>query len=216
MALSLQRVSPVFPNLMNSYNLLNEPDDWSNSISRGVFTHWSRHGHFVLSLVAKCEERSRHTDYKITGSTILRELDLMPRKKGSYNGSTNGSPNANHSGTLRGNDVKWFNRRLTPEDLNELERADASLDFLLARIVELVDDGHGVSLKSTDRGASRSCTIIGSDLHNPGVSYGVSGFGGNLRDALLTAVYKYDVLLEGDITNVATSNSDLQQERRFG
>ena len=140
----------------------------------------------------------------------------MPRKKGNYNGSTNGTSNTSNNGAMRGNDVKWFNQRLTAADFSELERADASLDYLLARVVELVDDGHGVSLKSIDKGESRSCTIIRPDLHDSSVAYGLSGFGGSIRDAILTALYKYDVLLEGDITNITASNTNLQSTRRFG
>ena len=86
--------SPVPHNPMKTYNIISEPDDWSNTFSRRILTAWFRHGWAVLELITENEAKARHTDYKITSWMILRELYTMPRKKGANNGSANGTQNS--------------------------------------------------------------------------------------------------------------------------
>lgn len=123
-------------------------------------------------------------------------MSRKPKANGSA--SNNG---VNGSGS-KGSDVKWKwgNCKLSNEDIASLEQSDATLDYLATCIVSLVADGFGVTLKPTDSGKSRCCTIYRPDFPTVGVTVGVSAFGGDIRDAILTCLYKLDNYGGGDFT----------------
>jgi len=151
----------------------------------------------------------------LTSYTILREIGLyMPRKKGSPNATER---NTRFSDSRQGerNELKWLNIRLEVNDVNALEQSDATFEYLSASIVGLANDGIGVSIKSVDNGKSCCVTLIGSDLSGSGDTFGLSSFAGNVRDALLVALYKFDEKLGGTFDNGSEFVSDTKQGARF-
>lgn len=138
----------------------------------------------------------------------------MPRsKKGQKNDSRTG--NTDSDGNLHRNELRWINIKLTDTDLDALDKSESTFEFLSASIVALAGDGIGVSIRAIDRGESYCVTLIGSDSEGDSISYGLSSFGGSIRDALLTAVYKFDTYLGGSFDGARHLDSAAQQKQRF-
>lgn len=173
------------------------------------------HGEKVLWLLRWQERHGAKSQENLTTYTILRELGIyMPRKKGSTN-ATERNSRFNSSGTVERNELKWLNIKLEPDDIVALEQSDATFEYLAASVVGLGNDGIGISIKTLDQGETHCVTLIGSDGTSDSLSFGISSFAGNLRDALLVALYKFDEKLGGDFTNAAHFVSNQKQGSRF-
>ncbi len=130
--------------------------------------------------------------------TALRMCN-MTQKPRSKNGNNNAGSSTGSDKSLGGlGTVQWINIRLSPEDVLELERSEATLEYLGARFVELAVSGLNISLKPVDGGRSFCATLIRPPHEGSSGSVGLSGFGGNVRDALLVLVYKFDVICGGE------------------
>ena len=138
----------------------------------------------------------------------------MPRKKQGVAHVAGSQRFDSNSKVLRG-EFKWLNVRLEPKDIEELERSDSTLEFLAASLCGLASDGYGFSIKPTDQGKSYCVTIHRPDSDDSGVTYGMSSFGGELRDALLVALYKFDVCLEGSFDDIGQFLETSKPQQRF-
>lgn len=192
-----------------------EPEDWSVCFSREFLFAWFVHRERILWVFRWYMTTSVHRYRNLTSYDIFSELKgyKMPRKKGEPNASGDRFKRDN-SGVQR-NDIKWLNIKLTDEDVNELTASDATFEFLVASVVGLCTDGLALSIKTVDEGKSYCVTLIGSNLGSSGAAYGLSSFAGELRDALLVSLYKFDTYLEGDISNGDKFVNSTQQDKRF-
>lgn len=138
--------------------------------------------------------------YTISTWTFLRKFEAFMSRKSKSNGSVTNNGSNSSSGT-RG-DVKWqwANCRLSDEDIAELEQSADDLDYLATCLIALGDDGYGVSIKTLDEGKSKCVIINRPNYPSNGRTVGVSAFGGNLRDAIVTVLYKLDHYGGGDFT----------------
>lgn len=135
--------------------------------------------------------------------TALRMCN-MTQKPRTKNGNNNARSGAGGNKSLGGSGtVQWCNIRLAPEDVLDLERSEATLEYLGARFVELAVSGANISLKPADGGQSFCATLICPPHEGSSGSVGLSGFGGNVRDALLVLVYKFDVICGGEIDTLS-------------
>lgn len=123
----------------------------------------------------------------------------MPRGK-KENGTVTGHGSNNGGGQGSGTKWQWGNCRLSAEDIANLERDTSTLEYLATCLVSLGNDGFGFSCKPADQGKSHNCTIYRPDFPSVGNIVGVSAFGGNIRDAILTCLYKLDTYGGGDFS----------------
>lgn len=192
-----------------------EPEDWSDSFTYPFISAWADGGEKVLWNFRWLVKHANIPGVKITSGDILRELRLeMPRKKGTQTNDKRDRFGDVDSKMHRG-EFKWANIRLEPSDIDELERSTSTVEFLATSLCGLASDGYGFSVKPVDKGESICCTIIRSDPDNPGITYGMSSFGGELRDTLLVALYKFDVLLEGSFDGIASFCETSKSKQRF-
>lgn len=137
------------------------------------------------------------------------------RSKGNKNGSINGTNGTRDSGQGSGNEWKWINIPLQDEDAFHLDGSDLTLEFLAGSIASLANDGYGVTIKPTDNGETVCCTIYRPNFPRRGVTIGISGFAGNVRDALLVTMYKFDEKLGGSFTNYTEFDTPNREKSRF-
>jgi hypothetical protein len=191
------------------------PDDWSEAISPIVLARVSTYNVPFFRLFDEYPKNGVKFDAPISTYACLRELRLeMPRGKNKNAGANdNGS---NNRGGARG-DAKWIwgNCRLSNEDLATLEQSTDTLDYLATCLASLGNDGFGFTCKPVDEGKSHCCTIFRPDFPTSGVTIGVSAFGGNLRDAILTCLYKLDAYGGGDFTGFDVEIGNNSERPRF-
>lgn len=195
---------------------MQDPDDWSWSVPYWLIPAWTDRRDKVLFLLMWKEKWGRRFDERLTGYDILRELWVtMPRKKGSPNDNAN-KPSTNRFGKSGDrNEWKWVNLELSDDDLSELEQSQATLEYLAACAVGLGDEGIGITVVPCDEGKSFRFTFYGSVPGVANVTFGVSSYGGTIRDALLVGLYKFDILLGGDFDTVKHNIDTEKPRRRF-
>jgi len=194
---------------------LPEPDDWEQSIQSWIVYRVVDH---YIDLVKKLQGYQRNCvtyNMRLTYWSFLSlfEDDIMARKKS--NGSVTDNGRNNDRG--KGSDVKWVwaNCRLSDEDISALEGDGSTLEYLATSLIALGADGFGFSCKPVDEGKSHNCTIYRPDFPNHGTTIGVSAFGGNLRDAILTCLYKLDNYCGGDFSSAEYENDTTGAKPRF-
>lgn len=138
----------------------------------------------------------------------------MPRKKGSNVNNTNGSAKLSTSDYDR-DSLRWCNIKLEDDDLAALEQSDATLEYLAARLCEISSDGINASIRHVDGGKSVCVSLLFPVSRGAIRTIGISSFGGNIRDAILCTVYKFDIRLDGDIESAIELLSTETAQRRF-
>jgi len=192
-----------------------EPEDWGWFIQPTIISAVIARQKELRFLFWWFDKYARSETDKITSWKIFRELRLeMPRKKGSNGTASNNGGNSN-SGEGKRNEWKWANVKFSDEDLDVLAASDQTLEFLSACICALANDGIGVTIKPVDAGKSVCCTLYRPDYPGDGVTLGVSAFGGNVRDALLSVLYKLDNYGGGDFTGFDIEVSSETPKSRF-
>lgn len=197
------------------YNLINQPDDWSDTFSHQFITAWIDCREEILWEIWWLEKFSHWKDVKLTSRDFLRKIGANMPRKGRAQNATRGNTPPRIGESSHRDELKWLNIRLEADDLDTLEQSDATLEYLSACIVGLANDGFGISIKPVDKGESICCTIIGSHPDFDGVSYGLSSFAGNVRDALLVSLYKLDEKLGGTFNNADKFAVPAKQTSRF-
>ena len=128
----------------------------------------------------------------------------MPRKKADQNGQ---KPNdENRSQALLG----WVNVTILDEHTPEIERLSSDLVKVATGLLELVAQGFDVSCKWTDGGKSCMACIIGRVSDGKDGRAGVSAFASNPADATAALLFKYYVLLDGQLPSPGES-----RERKY-
>jgi len=194
---------------------LPEPDDWSESIPSHILC-------FVLPSLDELMKAMRWYERNLdrfappfTTYTILRDCGLyMPRKR-NENGAAKGNGGNRDSGARGNAKWRWANCRLSDEDVATLEGDTSSMEYLATSFVALADDGYGVTIKSVDSGKSICCTVYRPDFPDTGTIVGVSAFGGSVRDAVLTCLYKLDQYGGGDFSGFELDNGADGSRPRF-
>lgn len=138
----------------------------------------------------------------------------MPRGK-KTNGTANDNGSNNRSSAGGGTQWKWGNCKLSDEDIATLERDQSTVEYLATCLVALGSDGFGFTCKPVDKGESYCCTIFRPDYPSVGTTVGVSAFAGNIRDAILTCLYKLDNYGGGDFTGFDIENDNQGSKPRF-
>jgi hypothetical protein len=146
-------------------------------------------------------------------SEIIYEMRIpMTRKKGVTNVSNGTS--AGRAGTRSSTgSFEFINVKLSDEDAIFLDEQDATLPELAARLLSLADDGYGVGVKNLDLGQSICCTLTHPAGDDPTCTLAVSSFGGNVRDAVLSLLFKFDHKLAGEFPDRA--NAAIAAKPRF-
>lgn len=110
----------------------------------------------------------------------------MPRKKAASNFAYN---------------IDWKRIDLTPPEKAEFvtwrEKAEFDFGELLTHVL---NDGDRITIKYSDKDDSYYCTIMGTDESHRNKGMGFSSYAKNPDDAILLALYKYVVMLEGDMS----------------
>jgi len=195
--------------------IIHPPDDWSESFDRQLVSAVLSCQYNIAGTLEDLVTSGQRFGYSITTWTFLSKFgDIMSRKSKS-NGTTSNNGNDNRGG--KGGDAKWVwvNCRLSDEDIAELERSTAEMDYLATCLIALGNDGFGVSIKTVDEGKSKCVTINRPDFPNRGTTVGVSAFGDNLRDAIVTVLYKLDTYGGGDFTEFDVENPSSGSKPRF-
>jgi hypothetical protein len=188
------------PHKMSLIINLPEPDDWVDSMPINIAYVCIDQMNIIRKHFEWYRRHAARLDMKVSSYEILRDLGLyMPREK-KKNGTA--SDNGVNNGRSAGSGVKWQwgNCKLSNEDISSLERDTSSLEYLASCLVALGADGYGFSCKPVDQGESHCCTIYRPDYPSKGNTVGVSSFGGNIRDAILTCLYKLDHYGGGDFS----------------
>lgn len=192
-----------------------DPDDWGECFTPRFIIAWMDNRTAIEKSFDWLVKHSHFPQVKITSYECLRELGLyMPRKKGEEKNVQHTRFNDSGS-TGSGTEWKWVNIRLQPEDITALEQSISTFEFLAASLCALGDDGIGFTLKPEDNGKSFRVTLNRSYSGDPSITYGLSSFAGNIHDALLTALYKFDVCLEGSFDNAPKFTETSKSGQRF-
>lgn len=192
-----------------------EPDNWGDCFTPQFIIAWMLHRDTIAKNFNWLWKNCRIPNTKLTSYECLRDLGLyMPRKKGDEKNVQHTRFN-DSSSKGGGNEWKWVNIRLEPEDITALEQSTSTFEFLAASLCALGDDGIGFSVKPVDSGKSFCVTLNRPDSENPSVIYGLSSFAGNIHDALLVALYKFDICLEGDFSNAPKFIETAKPQQRF-
>lgn len=202
-------------NNMQTRIRLPEPDNWLEAIPLPIVIACAANGIALGKAIKWYVNHAAQFDARFSTYECLRELGLeMPRGK-----KTNGTANnngSNNSGGTRG-DVKWVwgNCKLSNEDIATLERDTSTIEYLVTCLASLGNDGYGFTCKPVDKGKSHCCTIFRPDYPSDGTTVGVSAFGGDIRDAILTCLYKLDTYGGGDFTGFDLESGDSGARPRF-
>lgn len=151
-------------------------------------------------------------------STRSGNLLIYPPKCYTMENEMNGRKSKGHGDRLgSGNDksaaFQWINISLTSEDLDLLEREEASLEQLAFAYVSLGMLGLGLSIKYDSVGKSYSVSIYGRDSRNNNKPCGISGAASDLRDALLVSLFRFNNGLQGSFDGCTNSDTTIQSKR---
>lgn len=192
-----------------------EPDCWGDSFTQCFLAAWFTNRLKVLWHFKWMLRNNALPGDKLTSYECLRELGLyMPAKRGQKKDAP-GNSRFERGTEMRGNEWKWVNIPITDADIDELSGSESTFEFLAASLCALAGDGIGFSIKLIDSGKSFCVTLNGPDIPGGSTIYGVSSFAGELRDALLVALYKFDIHLEGDWSNVTKLVEAAKPRQRF-
>lgn len=103
---------------------------------------------------------------------------------------TNGSKQAGSFG------VDFLNVRLTSEDKQELQKWEPTTDDLMAALVRIVEAGHKLSFSWAESNDSAIVTITSPGPTKTANKIAVSSFGSMVENALMSAIYKFEVLAQ--------------------
>ena len=209
--------APDHPNplLMIIIYLYEDPLDWSWSLPQWLCDGLLIGNGGVFKYINQFSTQGIKRGRSMTTYSFLREIEVsMPNpkkdKKNAYgsNGSSSGSKTI-------GSGFKWVNIELDDSSVLELEQSEATLEYLSACLCGLADNGLGFKVAPSSDGKSICATLYKSDTGSGGISYGLSAFAGNVRDAELALLYKYEVSLEGSFDNIDRYVSDTTSRSRF-
>lgn len=200
---------------MQTIVYLPEPDEWESAIPctfvwRTVDYYWD-----LVKIIQAYERNSVKYGSRLSAWNFLSLYgDIMPRPEKKKNGT---ATNGQHYGSGASGDVKWqwVNCRLSNADISALERDESTVEYLVTCLVALGNDGFGFTCKPVDEGKSQCCTIYRPDHPSVGRTVGVSAFGGSLRDAVLTCLYKLDNYCGGDFTGIDDQDVAESAKPRF-
>lgn len=152
---------------------------------------------------------------RFTTNDALRLLeDSMPRK-GKQNGNADNNSGRFRDSQPNGGKFRFVNITLSDDDLAELELSEATLEYLVARLLDIYRESVSFSIRHVDARKSHCVTLIGPDCRDDRNTVGVSSFAATERDACLVAVYKFDILLDGDWRSINEFDASPEQRRRF-
>jgi len=197
------------------YKFLPEPDNWLEVIPFQVVCAYFDRRVEITKLLRWHLRHGGGFGAPLSAYEILREYGVYMPRKGKSNGTTADNGRNDDSGTRSNAKWQWGNCRLSNEDIANLDRDTSTLEYLATCLVTLGNDGFGFSCKPVDKGESRNCTIYRPDFPAVGVIVGVSAFGGNIRDAILTCLYKLDTYGGGDFSGFDLEVQDSSARPRF-
>jgi hypothetical protein len=182
----------------------------------GAWSWWFKYRTHVLDCLSHAKNpQTRHLSSR-SGNVFFYPSEQYI-KENILNGRKPKGNDAKHSvPTGQSGTVRWLNFTLTSEDYSALEQSTADIELLACNLIQLVVRGIRVSVKyDSARKSYNVCLIRPSDRDDGGL-YGLSAYAPDLRDALLSALYKFDVLLRGDFANAAVEDTFDEPRRRFG
>jgi len=152
------------------------------------------------------------------GSDLSGNLLIYPPKCNRMENEMNGRKPRGHGSRLGSSDAqpatfRWINITLTSEDINTLEREEASLEQLALAFIQLGVRGLGLAVKYDSVGKSYAVSIYGSDTTNHMQPCGISGKSADLRDALLVSLYRFNHSLQGSFDGCTGEDNVLQSGR---
>ncbi len=174
---------------------------------------WAQNADLFLRCLTQVKYH-RSTFYSEASGNLLIYPPKCNIKENEMNGrkpSRHGSGTSNSNG--KPSSFQWINIPLTSEDLDTLEREEASIELLAYDFIQLGVRGFGLSVKYDNARKSYSVSIYGSDSTNNNKPCGISGSSAELRDALLVSLYRFNIGLQGSFDDSTTSNTILQSGR---
>jgi len=202
--------------MIDKYNRICDPDDWDDEFSHEFMYMWFHCHRIVTAFWRGVETRPIKYGNRLTSNTILSEVDfIMANKLRKQNGAKSGNASGTNSTPSKRN-IRWLNIYFEDEDVAQLEQSTATLEYLSARLLALVSTNVSTSSRVQDDGKSYCVTIIYTpDDGVEGDSLGFSGFGDNIRDAALGAIYKHDIKLDANLPAASQLYADQKQSKRF-
>ena len=205
-----------FQTPMTKYTFQSDPDDWSSDFSRQFLCVWSYRDAAVMAMFKDLESFKRNKYGVVTSNNILSEMENpMSRTKGKSQ-NANGTNGSDNRKSAYSNQLQWANFKLTDEDKEALSADEHSIEYISAYLASLANDGWSVTIKRLPDGKSFSCSIIRPHPIRSGVSVGISSFGSSVRNAQLSLMYKFGVLLGEDVDNIDEFIGDVAQRSDFG
>jgi len=205
-----------FQTLMTKHIIRVDPDDWSNDFSRRFLCIWSYRNEAVMAMFRDLESFKRNKYGVVTSNNILSEMENpMSRPKGKSQ-NVNGTNASDNRKPSYSNKLEWANFKLSDEDKAALAADEHSFEYTSAYIASLADDGWSCTTKRLPDGKSFSCSIIRPHPIRSGISIGISSFGSSVRNAQLSLMYKFSVLLGEDVDNIDEFIGDVAQRSDFG
>lgn len=205
-----------FQTPMTKYTFQSDPDDWSNDFSQAFLATWAHRHACMVDLFKDLESAKKNSFGVVTSNNILKEFTIpMSRPKGKSQ-NANGTDGSDNRKPTYGNKLEWANFKLTDEDKAALTADQHSLEYIAAYITSLANDGWSVTTKRLPDGKSFSCSIIRPHPIRSGISVGISSFGSTVRNAQLSLMYKFGVLLGEDVDNIDAFIGDVAQRSDFG
>lgn len=202
---------------MSKYSLILSPDCWEDVIPMEFLDAFFPSAPVIFAYFRSVNTPSNKYGDVLRCRDILSEMRLMMSAKDRVKHDAKHGDVKLPGKSDGGNGVHWCNITFTDEDVLELERLDSSLEYLATRVCSILEPRIKFSLSHRDEGKSVCATFIFTEvLGNGSRSYGLSGFGSNVRDALLCLVYKHDICLAGDFSLAHKLYSTERERPRFG
>jgi len=195
--------------------MLPEPDDWEQSIAASiVYAVVDNYVDFLKMLQGKVRNYNKYGS-AFSSYIILSEFEVIMSRKTKSNASAANNGGTNNRKPKVEQRWVWGNCKLTDEDVTALESDSSTLEYLATSLVALGADGFGFTCKPVDSGESHCCTIFRPDFPVVGTTVGVSAFGGNIRDAILSCLYKLDEYGGGDFSGFDLESTASGSKPRF-
>lgn len=155
----------------------------------------SRHALVRYLLIRKYPLSLAHKECAQQIDDFFREFErfIMPPKKRASNYAY---------------EITWKRIDFNPIEKQEFLAWVAKGDYDFGELLAIIlNDGDRITMKFSDKDDFYYVTIMGTDESHRNKGIGFSSYAKDAKDALLVALYKYAVLLEGDMTEAGDQAS---------
>lgn len=187
-----------------------------NQLQPFLLPFWSKNREFILDVFTKAgndrfyrRKNDGRNIFVYPSDDLIMENVMNGRK-------SKGTGKSNPQSVRKSSSIQWINVTLSDEDYNELERSEATLEYLAACLLGLVGEGLCISVKPNVERNNISVTIYRPADDNGGGGVGLSAFATDVRDAALVALYKFDTKCGGEFPHSDELDTPNQRQRRFG